>query len=792
MPLVTQTIKNLKGGISQQPDILRFPDQGETQVNAFSSEVEGLQKRPPSVHIKLLTDNYADKPLVRLINRDETERYYMLFPGSRGGPTGTTPRVWDLEGRPVSVETPHGGNYMLTTEPRDDLRLVTVADYTFVINRKVTVKALGDVTNPGYRKDGRCIINIKGGQYGRTYKVLVNSQSIATFKTPDGSEKEHAEKIDTQFITKELATQCATTLGSTWTVTTGPNWVMLAAPVGTPISALVTEDGFNNGLMTGVIFECQRFNMLPAQAPDGYIVNVTGDPGSGADDYFIKYDARKLVWVETVAPGIIHKLDPATMPHAMVRRADGVFELRQLSWQSRPSGDNDSSPMPSFVDNTINDVFFFRNRLGLLSGENVILSGSGKFFDFFPKSVVATGDSDPIDVAVSHTRVSTLNHAVPFAEELLLWSDQTQFVLRADGVLSSKSVKVDQSTEFESAIHARPVAAGRGVYFAAPRASFSSIRRYYAVQDVSAVKNAEDVTSHVPSYVPNGVFHLGSSTTENIVVVLTAGAPNKLFLYKYLYMDEQLAQQSWSHWDFGRGVRVFGAEMVGSKMYLMLSTEAGLYLESIEFTQNTKDVDYEPYRTYVDRKARLLGLTYTPDDNTTRASLAAVYGTIPAYGSYWVIDDLGRCLKFDPPQNGWHNQGGILEMPGDWSARTLVVGEAYTFTYQFSKFLIKVQDQMGIRSEDTGRLQIRRAWVNHNNSGAFTVTVCGKYTYTMTGKHMGDYVIGSPANDTDQFRFPIMANVDRCAVIVSSDNPTPLALIGGGWIGNYYKREQAI
>lgn len=791
MPLVTQTIKNLKGGISQQPDILRFPDQGEEQVNAFSSEVEGLQKRPPSVHIKLLTQTYGTDPLVRLINRDETERYYVLFPGSRDGIA--MPRVWDLAGNAVSVVAPQGVGYVATNDPRNDLRMVTVADYTFIINRKVRVKALGDITAPGYRKDGRCIVNIKGGQYGRTYSVTINDFKAAEFKTPDGSEKEHAALIDTQHITQTLANQLTASLGpQSWTISVGPNWIMLAAPPNDAVRRLVTQDGFNNGLMTGVVYECQRFNMLPAQAPDGYIVNVTGDPGSGADDYFIKFDADKLVWVETVAPGITHKLDPATMPHALVRRADGVFELRQLSWQSRPSGDADSSPMPSFLDGTINDVFFFRNRLGLLSGENIILSGSGKFFDFFPKSVVATGDSDPIDVAVSHTRVSTLNHAVPFAEELLLWSDQTQFVLRADGVLSSKTVKVDQSTEFESAIHARPVAAGRGVYFAAPRASFSSIRRYYAVQDVSAVKNAEDVTSHVPSYIPNGVFHLGSSTTENIVAVLTAGAPSKLFLYKYLYMDEQLAQQSWSHWDFGPGVTVFAAEMVGSKMYLMLSTASGLFLESIEFTQNTKDVSYEPYRTYVDRKARVTIATYYPDYNVTHMRLAEVYGSIPEYGSYWIIDDLGRCLKFDPPPNGWKNQGGLLEAKGDWTGRTLVIGEAYQFRYRFSKFLIKVQDQMGIRSEDTGRLQIRRAWVNHNNSGAFTVTVCGKYIYTMTGKHLGDYVIGDPANDTAQFRFPVMSNVERCQVVVESDNPTPLALIGGGWTGNYFKREQAI
>ena len=54
MPLVSQSTVSYKGGVSQQPDIIRFADQVEEQINGFSSEVDGLQKRPPTVHIKRL------------------------------------------------------------------------------------------------------------------------------------------------------------------------------------------------------------------------------------------------------------------------------------------------------------------------------------------------------------------------------------------------------------------------------------------------------------------------------------------------------------------------------------------------------------------------------------------------------------------------------------------------------------------------------------------------------------------------------------------------------------------
>ena len=76
MKLLSQNIKNLVQGISQQPPILRFPEQLEAQINGFSTEVDGLQKRVPSVHIKTLSTalKSGDKPLIHYINRDESEK----------------------------------------------------------------------------------------------------------------------------------------------------------------------------------------------------------------------------------------------------------------------------------------------------------------------------------------------------------------------------------------------------------------------------------------------------------------------------------------------------------------------------------------------------------------------------------------------------------------------------------------------------------------------------------------------------------------------------------------------
>ena len=43
--LISQSVKNIVSGISQQPPVLRLPEQLEEQINGFSTEASGLQKR---------------------------------------------------------------------------------------------------------------------------------------------------------------------------------------------------------------------------------------------------------------------------------------------------------------------------------------------------------------------------------------------------------------------------------------------------------------------------------------------------------------------------------------------------------------------------------------------------------------------------------------------------------------------------------------------------------------------------------------------------------------------------
>lgn len=797
MALVSQAIKNLKGGVSQQPDILRFDDQGSEQVNAFSSEVEGLQKRPPTVTVGRVekTGWLGSRPLCHIIDRDETEKYAAFF--TEGGFI----KIVDLlTGTVPTVHMPSGNSYLTAGNPRDNLRMVTVADYTFIINKSIEVKSTNEKSPMLMDPDRNGLVIVRGAQYGRRFTVYVNGEAVATHQTPTGSEPEHSLAIDSQAIVSTLYRQMKEKLVG-WQVTAMEGaYIWIQAPATTTIKSLNVEDGYNKQLMTCLTTSVIRTTDLPVEAPDKYQVSVTGDPSAGQDDYWVMYDAKRKVWSECVAPDTETTIDPMTMPWTLIRQADGSFVFKPVEWAKKRCGDDETNPWPSFVGSSIADVFFYRNRLGFLSGENVVLSESGDYFNFFPESIAVTADSDPVDVAVSTNKISILKYAIPFGEELMLWSDKSQFVLSADGILTPSSVKLTVTTEFEVSDKARPVVIGRGVYYVAPRANFSSVRRFYSVQDVTQVKNSEDISSHIPSYIPNGVNHMCGSTTENFLLLLTEQEQHKIYMYKFLYLNEELAQQSWSHWDFGVGTRILCCALSGSTLHLIMDTPSGVFLEKMTFTQHTIDLPREPYRLYMDRKATMVipEKNFNYDTYITTFYLKDIYGGTPATGVYYLVDTQGALTKLEPPAGGWLSTDGKIELTGDKTGIYYFIGEEYEMKYHFSKFLIKSTDSQGNTStEDIGRLQLRRAWVNYEKSGNFSITVDNqgnKFSYNMTGQRLGTsgFILGSETLDTGQFRYPVAGSAHKLDILLTSSTPNPVAIIGAGWEGNYVRRSSGV
>ncbi|HDG1675047.1 TPA: hypothetical protein PFE07_004545 [Kluyvera cryocrescens] len=793
MSLVSQEIKNLVGGISQQPDQLRYPEQGERQINAFSSETDGLQKRPPSKFIKRLGESgsFGAKPLIHLINRDAKEQYYVIFDGQ-------SIKVFDLKGNEHVVNGDF--NYATTQSPREYLRMVTIADYTFVVNRSVVVKPGTELT-PTYKDQNRALIVVRGGQYGRSLSVGINGTWTAAVVLPNGSTASDVQQMDASSIADKLGAAIKK-VWPTYTINiNGAGYIEIITPDDTPITEISTKDGYNNDLIYPVWTKVSQAAKLPLVAPDGYVVKISGISNQTSDDYYVRYDANNRIWKECPQLGVRKGINASTMPHVLISNADGTFDFKEFTWGERSSGDYDSNPDPSFVENTINDCFFFSNRLGFLSGENVILSAAAKYGNFYMPSVSVTGDADPIDVASSDNRINILKFAVPFSEQLLLWSNDSQFILSKNGALTGKTINIDLTTNFNVSDYARPYSLGRGVYFCSPRSTFSSINRFYAVQDDSSVNNASDISAHVPNYIPNGIFSIKGSNTENFITLLTEGARNIIYMYKFLYIDEQVRQQSWSHWEFPEETHILACDCIDSKMYVLYDSINGMCLESIDFTQNTKDYDSELYRYYIDGKVE-----YTiPDDNydfftnKTMVDMSEVYGNFGSRYDYVLILDDGFMYRFPYDEDEpWSLTNDKIWVNGNYAGKTVTIGRSYSFVYEFSKLLIKnTADDGSTATESSGRLQLRRVYLNYKNTGAFNIIVNNGATTFITdqaGAAIGtnDLRLNTINIQSAQVRFAATGNAKNLSVALYSDHPTPISIVGAGWEGMYFRRTNGI
>lgn len=776
MGRIAQVVKNIISGISQQPPIMRHMEQLQEQINGFSTEADGLQKRPPTVHIAELSLSTTIRPKIHVVNRDENEQYIMAFDGS-------TVKIWDVKGNAKTVAIEHP-EYLKTSNPIRDIKVITMADHTFIVNKSTTVTMNTSAKTEEGRADGATVY-VKSGQYGRKYEVIVDDTTVASYETPNGSDPSHTTQIGTNNIAQQLVNQMRDKGYDIYHIG-GESWFIVGGMTNRNIRV---RDGFNSQAISAFKHDVQKYTDLPRTHRDGYIVRVYGE-SNGDDDYYLRYNEKSLLWEECPAPNILYKFNYGTLPHRLIRQADGTFKFTTIEWANREAGDNDSNPEPSFVGRKISDIFSYRNRFGLIAGESVCLSKSGDYWNFWVDSATTIVDTDPIDVNVSHNRISELFSAVPFNQDLYLFSRQTQFILTADGALSPKNVQLKQVTEFENDTNIKPIGVGRNLYFSSNRSNYASILEYYAVYDGNSSKDSNNITSHIPNYIPNDMHGLIACENEHLIMALTEGAKDSIFVYKYLYAQEQKLQASWSKWIFSG--EIIGADFIGSTLYLVIKRSNRVCLEKMLIAFNTKDIPSEPYRLLIDRKTEVT-LNGTFDDyNLTYTWDAKNFFKDTNAQKYFLVLQDGRTFE--------SNEAGIFKVDTNANLTGIkaIVGTAYEMNIELSTLYVKQADQRGTTYMQNYRLVLQEIEFQYADSGEFTVCVdyVGKPTrnYKFTGRILGheESIIGKHPIVTGSFRVPLHSRNIDTKIIIKNYSPLPSSFVGYTWRGNVTYRSRQV
>ena len=173
MAAVSQTIPNVLGGVSNQPDPVKLPGQVREAINTYLDPTYGCKKRPATTFIAKLnsasaTDSIPANAKWFPIFRDGVERYIVAIYRT----TTTVVRVWDAnDGSERTVTLASGVDDYLNAASLDSISTLQLADYTLIANNERIVS-----TNSVDLDDTRdeAIVTINAVSYNTTYSIDLN------------------------------------------------------------------------------------------------------------------------------------------------------------------------------------------------------------------------------------------------------------------------------------------------------------------------------------------------------------------------------------------------------------------------------------------------------------------------------------------------------------------------------------------------------------------------------------------------------------------------------------------
>lgn len=553
--------------------------------------------------------------------------------------------------------------------------------------------------------------------------------------------------------------------------------------VNTTVTVLLAED-----LTTGTINKSvQAFADLPTttDSPGPYtdeIIAVAGNNTSDFTGYYVKYDGE--VWREIPKPGIKYKFSEYTAPHRLVRTALNEFTFAPIIWDERGSGDEDTCPSPSFIGQTIQNVTFYRNRLGFLSGGNIIFSKAGSFFDFWITTATDTLDDDPIDTAASSKRVPKVLNCEVFNKSLLIFSDREQYVLdTGNNLLTPDTASLTPTTVFDYLKTSNPVSAGSTCYFISPRVkddadtsnAYVAVREYY-VDPSSLTDDAADVTSHVPNLIPHGIIDVVSCNSMNMILIKSSKDLNTLFAYSYYWQGQDKVQSSWSKWIFDG--EIMTVQSLGNSLYFVLKYSDGIYLERMRLEYITHgNLDF---RVHLDRLVSVTGV-YTNSYTTWTLPYEA--------NSVVVVDpDSGfEVLSTEMPTSS------TVKVFGDYSSKAYLVGINYLEKFRLSRWYIRNNSKAAIID---GKLTYTNLQLTLNNTGYFQLITKSdrrdaRYQ-TFNPKTIGSAVVGKMPLYTGVKRFFLRGQANDTYIELQNDTYLPCEIQTGAFEGIYVNSNKVL
>ena len=509
------------------------------------------------------------------------------------------------------------------------------------------------------------------------------------------------------------------------------------------------------------------------------------------------------VWEECAAPNLDVKFDVDTMPLQLTRvlpgtfsingggatsYANGAFRFAYPPWDDRDVGDDLTNPKPSFVDSTINKIFFFRNRIGLLSGENVILSRVNDFYNFWAKTAFTIANADPIDLQSTSTYPTDLFDAIEVNAGLLMFSASQQFLLKTDEAqLTPETAIVSYLSSYAFNEKTKPFNMGTTAGWLNSTAKRTRFHEMAGVQ-----RNGEpavlEQTKIISKLFPDDIT-LVAESTENSMVLFGSLNKNEVWGYKYYTQGEQRIQSAWFRWELP-GTVTFHC-MMDDVYYAVLKNGSVYTLQSFDIKKATDTlmVGTAPaeYLIHLDTKKEISSgsLTYNATTNKTSFTKPTGYDNAGQLAVFCKTagNNVGRFSKATV-------NGSDIEWEGDWSSLDIILGYLYEMEVELPTIFIQQSDGQQIKSETRGSLIVHRLNFSFGAVGLIDVTLKRKgrpdYNKTYESIDWDSYISNTLSVSEEHIHtIPVYDRNTNLSVHLNSTHPSPATLNSMTWEGDF-------
>jgi hypothetical protein len=349
-------------------------------------------------------------------------------------------------------------------------------------------------------------------------------------------------------------------------------------------------DSWGNQASEGWKGSVNKLTDLPKDMPfDNVYVEIIGTGDNTATNYFVKWNGS--AWEECLDPtadrGQLSNM-PVKLDRSFITEGTDIatFTFNLVDWSLPRVGNEDNNPDPSFVGKTVQDLFFYKNRLGLASEDGVSLTETANYTNWYVSTATDILDTDVIDITLSSTQASKIYYAKPFNNSLYMFTKYAQYELTHEGSFGPATVSLNNTTNYPMAVEVEPVVVNNSLYFISNTDNRQQLREYVKTQNLN-VKGI-DLNIGTPTYLEKPIKYLVANGVLGYVLCCTDDST--VYLYNYKEDGEERIQSAWNKWETLSGVTVtankYEYHNIESKVLVFVQTPEGFRYHQLQLDYN--------------------------------------------------------------------------------------------------------------------------------------------------------------------------------------------------------------